>query len=171
MPYLGTDRKLQTRHHPDLPCYPSRTEELNRENTKTHGAEILSVHRAFSALCLRHALLPAVTNAKTVLSCSGSGVGSAHLSTFSTHRWLNPNADRQGDYTLYKHVGNGGHRVATRYVSQWETEAAVCVQTHHHQSSPPEHGVRGESGQSSCFKLITSRLFQYQERARKPRVN
>lgn len=47
-------------------------------------------------------------------------------------------ADRQGDYTLYTQVGNGGHRVATCYVTPWETEAVVCMQTHHTQSSPPD---------------------------------
>ena len=61
-------------------------------------------------------------------------------------------ADRQGDYTLYTQVGNGGHRVATCYVTPWETEAVVCMQTHHTQSSPPDHGVREERDQSSFFK-------------------
>lgn len=44
-------------------------------------------------------------------------------------------ADRQGNYALHKHMGNGGCRVAAPCVNQWETEAAVCTRTHHHQSS------------------------------------
>lgn len=39
-------------------------------------------------------------------------------------------ADRQGDYTLHKHTGNGRYRVAAPCVNPWETEAAVCMHAH-----------------------------------------
>lgn len=118
-------------------------------------------------------LLPTITNAKSVqMFREWGGIRISEyrcnfMNIFNSQMAKSKDADRQDDYTLYKQVGNGGHRVATCYVNPWETEAAVLMQTHHNQSRPPEHEV-GEERKWPVFIFQTSSHPDYSSTKKEP---